>query len=63
MSSELLSTEDLADLLGVPVRTVYAWRRNGTGPRAIRVGKHLRFRREDVERWLDAHADAPEPAA
>ncbi|KIX79604.1 DNA-binding protein [Streptomyces sp. MBRL 601] len=43
---------DLADLLGVPVETVYQWRRKGTGPRGFRVGRHLRYDPEDVRAWV-----------
>ena len=25
----------------------------GTGPRAIKVGKHIRYRTSDVEQWLE----------
>jgi excisionase family DNA binding protein len=50
---ELLSTLDLASYLGVPVTTLYGWRYKGEGPRASKVGRHLRYRRIDVEAWLD----------
>lgn len=48
----LLTTEEVAELLQVPVATIYGWRVRREGPPAIRVGRHLRFRREAVERWL-----------
>lgn len=56
MTQGLMSTQELADYLGVPTRTVYRWRQTGTGPRAFRVGKHLRFQRPDVDRWLETCA-------
>jgi excisionase family DNA binding protein len=49
----LLSMEEVAELLGVPVGTVRSWRDRGRGPRAVRVGLHLRYRRSDIENWLD----------
>ena len=58
----LLSPQQLADYLGVPVRTVYAWNHQATGPTPLRVGRHVRYRREDVEAWLEAHADRQEVA-
>ena len=61
-TGRLLTVEDLAELVGVPPRTVYTWRQEKTGPRGIRVGKHLRFRLADVEAWLEKRAD-PTPAA
>ncbi|MFI9055371.1 helix-turn-helix transcriptional regulator [Streptomyces anulatus] len=47
-----LTPLDLADLLGVPVETVYQWRRKDTGPRGFRVGRHLRYDPEDVRAWV-----------
>lgn len=48
----LLSVEELADYLEVPVKTIYTWRHHNTGPRGFRVGKHLRFRWRDVQAWV-----------
>ncbi len=50
---QLLTVEDLAEYLDVPVATVYAWRHRRQGPPGFRVGRHLRFRWSDVERWID----------
>ena len=48
----LLSVKDLADYLGVPVATIYAWRHRREGPPGFRVGRHLRFRWIDVHQWI-----------
>ena len=48
----LISAQDLADYLGVPIATVYTWRHRRLGPPGFRVGKHLRYRRRDVEEWI-----------
>ena len=56
LSSRLLSTDEVARLLVVPVTTLYTWRYKGTGPRAYRVGKHLRYRLADVLTWLEDNA-------
>jgi excisionase family DNA binding protein len=53
----LLKNQDVADYLGVPIRTVYAWRHKGEGPRGFKVGRHIRYRREDVDAWLAERAD------
>jgi excisionase family DNA binding protein len=50
---QLLTVDDLAEYLDVPVATVYAWRHRHNGPPGFRVGRHLRFRWSDVERWID----------
>jgi predicted DNA-binding transcriptional regulator AlpA len=43
---------DVALFLCVPVATLYQWRHLGCGPKAYRLGKHLRYRRTEVEAWL-----------
>ena len=59
----LVGPQEVADWLGVPLGTVYRWRTNGDGPPGLRVGKHLRYRVKDVERWLDAQVDRPTETA
>jgi excisionase family DNA binding protein len=59
----LVGPQELAEWLGVPLGTVYRWRTNGDGPPGLRVGKHLRYRVKDVERWLDAQVDRPTETA
>lgn len=55
MTSELLTTTQVAELLQVPVSTIYDWRASRRScPPAIRVGRHLRWRRTDVDEWLAA---------
>jgi len=54
---KLLTLRDLAAELDVPISTIYNWRIRGRGPRGIMVGRSLRFRRRDVEEWLDSQAD------
>lgn len=49
----LLSLEDVSEWLGVSPRTLYNWRHRGGGPPALRIGRHLRYRREDVQAWVD----------
>jgi excisionase family DNA binding protein len=55
--SNLLSPDELADYLKVPVKTIYNWRSEGKGPRGIRVGRHVRFRASEIEAWLDRHVE------
>jgi excisionase family DNA binding protein len=50
----LWSVEEVADYLGVPVRTLYQWRTKRCGPPGRRVGRFLRYRPEDIEAWLDS---------
>ena len=48
----LLTTEQVAEYLVVPVATIHRWRYVGSGPPAIKVGRHLRFAEQDLEAWL-----------
>ncbi|MFG1839106.1 helix-turn-helix transcriptional regulator [Micromonospora sp. NPDC049175] len=52
----LANTGQVAAFLGVPPRTVEDWRRQRTGPRYSHVGRHVRYRWADVEKWLDDQA-------
>ena len=40
----LWSVDDVSAFLGVPVETLYQWRKRHYGPRAGRVGRHLRLK-------------------
>jgi excisionase family DNA binding protein len=55
--SPLLTVDEVAAWIRTTRSTLYAWRRRAQGPRAIMVGKVLRYRRGDVERWLEDHTD------
>jgi predicted DNA-binding transcriptional regulator AlpA len=48
---DLWNIEDVANYLGVPKQTIYAWRTTGYGPQGFRVGKHLRWRSSTVISW------------
>jgi excisionase family DNA binding protein len=54
---ELLSVDDLAAMLLVPVATVYRWNYLGTGPRLVKVGRHVRYRIDDVEKWIESRSN------
>ena len=49
--SELLSAEDVAELIGVKETTVWRWCREGRLP-CLKVGKHWRIRQEVLEDFL-----------
>lgn len=49
----LWTISQLAQFLQVPTKTIYKWRETDSGPRGLRIGKHVRFRRVDVLEWLE----------
>jgi excisionase family DNA binding protein len=53
----LLSIPELAAYLGVPIATIYQWRHHHRGPTGYRIGRHVRYRLSDIERWLDTQRD------
>jgi excisionase family DNA binding protein len=58
MSLPLLTPDELAGYLGISLRTYYNWRSTGRPcPPAIKVGGVLRFRRDQLEAWLDEHTE------
>ncbi|PBC62916.1 DNA-binding protein [Streptomyces sp. Tue6028] len=54
LPARYLTPLDVAELLGVPIETVYQWRRKRTGPRGFRVGRHLRYDPDDVRAWVES---------
>ena len=52
----LLSIQEVADLVRVPVATLRYWRHLGAGPRSFRIGRSVRYWRMEVFAWLDEQA-------
>ncbi len=52
-NDRLIGIDELAEYLEVPKATVYGWRNRRVGPPGFRVGKHVRFRWTDIERWIE----------
>ena len=46
-----LSNDDLAQRYGVSVQTIRKWRHQRSGPRGVKFGRHVRYSREEVERF------------
>jgi excisionase family DNA binding protein len=47
-----LTIYELASELQIPVKSLRAWRLRGTGPTAVKIGRHVRYRRADVDAWI-----------
>lgn len=61
MSQELYSVDQVASRLGLHVRTVRAYIRDGR-LKAVRLGKSYRITRADLEALIGPQAQAPSPA-
>ena len=60
--SMILTIDEAAAYRAIPKATLYTWRtrRVGFGPRAVKMGGCLRYRRADLDAWIVEHL---EPAA
>jgi len=55
----LLTADDIAAWLAVPRSSVYEYARREHEPLpAVRIGRHLRFVRDDVAAWIGAQRDS-----
>lgn len=54
--SDVLTSAEIADRIGVPRSTVEQWRRLGVGPPAVKVAGGWLYRRRVVATWLRAGA-------
>jgi excisionase family DNA binding protein len=54
---DLITLEQLCEILQVGKSFVYCHTRHGSCDRlpAFKVGKHLRFSRQEIEKWLQEH--------
>jgi DNA-binding transcriptional MerR regulator len=53
---QLADVAQLAETFGLPPETLRYWRHIGRGPRAYKIGRHIRYRPSEVEEWLRAQA-------
>lgn len=58
----LLDAADLAAHLAITRKALYNARRRGLLPPPILIGSRLRWKRSDVESWLDSCRDTNEAA-
>lgn len=55
-AERLWTVQDLSEYLGVPVMTIYHWRRIGYGPEGTRVGRYVRYDPAEVQAWFKAQS-------
>lgn len=52
-ASQMLTAGEASDLLQVAVNTLYQWRHLGRGPESTKLDGHVRYRLEDVQRFME----------
>ncbi len=53
----LLNVKQVAQYLQLKESTIYSWAQDGKIP-AIKIGRNWRFRRSDLDGWLEQHLKA-----
>ena len=52
----LLTANELAAMLGVNRSTIWTWHSSGKIPMPIQIGGITRWRKDEIQQWLDAGA-------
>jgi len=55
-SARAVSESELARRADVSIAVLRKWRREGRGPRFLKLGRLIRYLVRDVDAWLEAHA-------
>ena len=53
----LMTLEEVAEYLRIPVLTLRWLRQGGRFAPAVRVGRRLVWRASDIDEWVDAHRE------
>ncbi len=56
-----LNERQAARYLGVSPGTLRLWRSEGRAPRFFRAGKLVRYRRADLDSWIESRLSDPKP--
>jgi predicted DNA-binding transcriptional regulator AlpA len=63
MSDRRITLKELADRWSIKPATLYQWRWEGKGPPCIKVGRSVRYRLSDIEKYeeqrLNHHTSEP----
>ena len=57
---ELMTLKEVATLVRVPEATLRYWRHLRTGPHGFRIGRSVRYWRNDVVHWLEEQSRHPQ---
>jgi excisionase family DNA binding protein len=49
----MLTPTEAATYLNYPEETLRRWRSVGTGPAYVKAGRHIRYRRASLDRWVE----------
>lgn len=52
-SREWMSLPEVSEEYGIAKQTLYYWRHQGSGPPSHKVGRRVKYRRSEVEAWME----------
>lgn len=52
MQTEFFTTEQVSNMLGVQPNTLEIWRHRGIGPPFVKMGRLVRYKSSDLDRWI-----------
>lgn len=52
----MLTTRQAADQLGLDPSQLHRWRRRGTGPQYVRLGRTVRYHPDALTAWVDSRS-------
>lgn len=52
MHHEIIGTDEVSQMTGLPKGTLRYWRSTNQGPASFTLGRRVVYRRSEVERWL-----------
>jgi predicted DNA-binding transcriptional regulator AlpA len=56
----MLNERDVARITGMSVQTIRRWRLLQGGPKYLKIGSAVRYRREDILAWLESRPSGGE---
>lgn len=59
MNQETLTAAELSTEQKIPETTLAQWRYLRKGPRFLKLGAHVRYRRSDIDAWLASCEQVP----
>jgi len=57
VTEQLMTVDEVAELLQIPKSTLYYWRYQRQGPPAVRIGRALRYRKTDINAFVECSRD------
>jgi excisionase family DNA binding protein len=57
--NDLLTAKETSKMLGVKIQTLACWRMKKEFLPFCRIGRLIRYRKEDIERWIEKRVISP----